>query len=261
MGLTLLLPGCDDSEKTIAKPQVVQKKIGAQADRIQPTSKSATAVQPPTEDPDTEARPALTQVKPEVTPAPAPQPTAPPKPQPPPPTVVPEGPAASTTVQPVVAGEVSAASLQPDGGKKASPFVSVTDANVTALLHIKAPDPYNPKGKVDPFDPLLRDETASNVVQLKPKKRAQSTPLENIEIGQLKLVAIIGSASGKLAMVQESSGKGYIIRPGTYIGTNAGKVLSIEADKVLFEEEYEDVHGKTITKKKEMTLPKPPGEL
>jgi type IV pilus assembly protein PilP len=203
----------------------------------------------------------MAQVKPEVAPAPVPEPTAPPKPQPPPPTRTPEGPAVSTAAQPVVTGVVSQASLPPDGGKKAAVSMAVADAQVAALLHIKAPEPYNAKGKVDPFEPLLRDETTSNVVQLKSKKRSPSTPLENIDIGQLKLVAIIAAASGKLAMVQESSGKGYLIRPGTFIGTNSGKVISIEADKVLFEEEYEDIHGKTITKKKEMTLPKPPGEL
>jgi len=294
MGLVLLLSGCDDSDQTIAKPSVIQKKLAVQAERSQPPPPVAVAVPPQPEVPAPETKPARADVKPQVPPAPAPERTSPPKPPPvaidaqpqpvapipdttpslaevkpqehpapvpPPPTGTAAGPATSTTVQPAVAGMVTQAALPPEGGKTASPGTVVTDAQVAALLNIKAPEPYSAKGKVDPFEPLLRDETTSNVVQLKAKKRTPHTPLESIDIGQLKLVAIIGAAKGNLAMVQESSGKGYLIRPGTLIGTNSGKVVSIEANKVLFEEEYEDTHGKTITQKKEIILPKPPGEM
>ena len=296
LGLVLLLSGCDDSDKTIAKPSVIQKKLAVQAGRSQPPPPVAVAVPPQPEGPAPETKPALSDVKPQMPSAPAPERTSPPKPPPaaidaqpqpeaptpdttpslaevkpqeppapvpksPPPTGTAAGPATSTTVQPAVVGMVTQAALPPEGGKTASPGTAVTDAQVAGLLNIKAPVPYSAKGKVDPFEPLLRDETTSNVVQLKAKKRTPNTPLESIDIGQLKLVAIIGAAKGNLAMVQESSGKGYLIRPGTLIGTNSGKVVSIEANKVLFEEEYEDTHGKTITQKKEIILPKPPGEM
>jgi type IV pilus assembly protein PilP len=52
-----------------------------------------------------------------------------------------------------------------------------------------------------------------------------------------------------------------VIKKGTYIGTNAGKVTAIEKDAVIVEEEYEDVFGKLKVQKKELKLPKPPGEL
>ena len=235
LGLVLLLSGCDDSDKTIAKPSVVQKKLAVQAERSQPPPQVAVAVPPQPEAPAPETKPSLADVKPQVPPAPAPERTSPPKPppvaidaqpqpeaptpdttpslaevkpqvppapvpettsvpKPPPPTGTAAGPATSTTVQPAVAGMVTQAALPPEGGKTASPATAVTDAQVAALLNIKAPEPYSAKGKVDPFEPLLRDETTSNVVQLKPKKRTPNTPLESIDIGQLKLVAIIGAA-------------------------------------------------------------------
>jgi type IV pilus assembly protein PilP len=93
------------------------------------------------------------------------------------------------------------------------------------------------------------------------KKRDPQSPLEKIDLGQLKLVAIIAAPSGNRALVEESSGKGYILRQGTYVGLNSGKVVDIAIDKVMVEEEFEDAYGKTITQKKEITLPKPPGEL
>jgi type IV pilus assembly protein PilP len=52
-----------------------------------------------------------------------------------------------------------------------------------------------------------------------------------------------------------------VIKNGTYVGTNAGKVVKIEKDKVIVAEEYEDVLGNVTLRNKELKLPKPPGEL
>ena len=62
-------------------------------------------------------------------------------------------------------------------------------------------------------------------------------------------------------MVEESSGKGYVISKGTYIGTNAGRVVKIKKDKIIVAEEIEDVMGNVSIRNKELRLPKPPGEL
>lgn len=124
----------------------------------------------------------------------------------------------------------------------------------------KAPPPYNPKGKIDPFEPLFKERPAVTEVAKKIKKRTPRTPLEKIAISQLKLVGIVLASSGNKALVQEASGKGYIIKKGTYIGLNSGKVVEIQKDNVIIEEEVEDVLGKVTTRKKEIRLPKPPGE-
>jgi len=86
------------------------------------------------------------------------------------------------------------------------------------------------------------------------------TPLEEVDISQLKLSGIIVLASGNKALVDDATGKGYIIIPGTYIGMKEGKVIAIKKDRVIVEE-YEMVKGREVLQKKEMTLPKPPGEL
>jgi type IV pilus assembly protein PilP len=139
--------------------------------------------------------------------------------------------------------------------------LAATDSQVAALLNLRAQALYDPKGKADPFEPLLRDESVSSGAgKLVRKQREPQSPLEKIDLGQLKLVAIITAPSGNLAMVQESSGKGYILRKGTYIGLNSGKVVDIAKDKVMVEEEFEDIYGKTITQKTEINIPKPSGE-
>jgi type IV pilus assembly protein PilP len=122
------------------------------------------------------------------------------------------------------------------------------------------PLPYNPQGKLDPFEPLFKDEPELAPSKSKRKKRIPRTPLEKIDLGQLKLVGVILASSGNRALVQEASGKGYIIKKGTYIGVNSGKVTEIKNDRVIVEEEIEDVVGKPIIRNKELVLPKPPGE-
>jgi type IV pilus assembly protein PilP len=123
-----------------------------------------------------------------------------------------------------------------------------------------SPPAYDPTGKIDPFEPVFQ-EKAVVVKKSQRKKRLPRTPLERISLSQLKLVGIIITASGNRALVEESTGKGYIIRKGTYVGTNAGKVVQINKYKVIVEEEFDDVFGKTKTRQRELKLPKPPGEF
>jgi len=131
-----------------------------------------------------------------------------------------------------------------------------------ASAKIKVPDVYSGKGKIDPFEPLFRETTVSTKIT-KPKriKRVPRTPLEKIALHQLKLVAIVLAKSGNRAMVEEDSGKGYVIKKGTYIGTNEGEVIKIDKDKVVVAEKIEDVMGNLETRNTELKLPKPPGDL
>ena len=55
-----------------------------------------------------------------------------------------------------------------------------------------------------------------------------------------------------MALVEDSTGKGYFIKRGTEIGKNDGKVTKILKDRIIIEELYEDVFGKV--KKSEVPL-------
>ena len=119
---------------------------------------------------------------------------------------------------------------------------------------------YDPTGKIDPFEPLFK-EKAVTVAKKKRKRRIPRTPLERIDLSQLKLVGIIMASSGNRALVEEANGKGYVIKKGTYIGTSSGKVVKIKKEKVIVEEEFEDAFGKIEVRQREIKLPKPSGEL
>jgi type IV pilus assembly protein PilP len=101
---------------------------------------------------------------------------------------------------------------------------------------------YNPVGKPDPFRPFIQLTSAKGG-----SKTAPLTPLQKYDISQLKLVAIISSPGGNIALVEDVSGKGYFLKKGTWIGKNDGKVTKILKDKVIVEEVYQDIFGQTKT--------------
>lgn len=143
-----------------------------------------------------------------------------------------------------------------------------TGASETDLVKLTADAAggYSPAGKVDPFLPLYEEQPAApeepaDAEKQKVKRRMPLTPLERVDLSQLKLVGIIQAPSGNKALVEEASGKGYIIKKGTFIGIHAGRVLEIQKDRVVVEEEVENVLGQFTHEKKELKLQKPPGEF
>jgi len=121
---------------------------------------------------------------------------------------------------------------------------------------------YDPTDKLDPFKPLFQDKPKVATVKGKLKRReVPLTPLTRVDLSQLKLTAIITAAEGNKALVEEASGKGYVISVGTDIGNKAGRVAEISFDKVIVDEEVENLTGGYVTKQRELTLPKPPGEF
>ena len=99
---------------------------------------------------------------------------------------------------------------------------------------------YDPVGKTDPFKPFIQLTPVRELARSVPL-----TPLQKYEISQLKLVAIISTLEGNVALVEDSSGKGYFLKKGTWIGKNDGKVAKILKDRVIIEEMYQDIFGQT----------------
>lgn len=123
---------------------------------------------------------------------------------------------------------------------------------------------YDPEGRFDPFEPLFKEQPQiplSTETKAKRKKRIPQTPLERVALSQLKLSAIIRAPSGNRALVVDATGKGYVVIIGTYIGLNSGKVIQIDKDRIVVEEELENVLGELTVKNTELKLQKPAGEF
>ena len=115
---------------------------------------------------------------------------------------------------------------------------------------------YSRKGRVDPFEPFLRKPEPDIYSDGKDtlKRRVPRTPLEKIELSQLKLTAVLRTPTKIRALVQEFSGKGYVVNEGTYVGNKGGQVSKILRDRIMVAEKYLDVFGKISVREREMKL-------
>ena len=96
---------------------------------------------------------------------------------------------------------------------------------------------YSSAGRRDPFRPF--------VLELRPKRRRREnlSPLERVQVSQLKLVGIIWDIPEPRAMVEDAAGLGYVIKIGTPIGRNDGTVKVIAPKEVVVEEIFFDFYG------------------
>lgn len=98
---------------------------------------------------------------------------------------------------------------------------------------------YNPEGKIDPFAALFKEEkfvAGDGEAMGKAGICIPHTPLQKVDLSQLKLTGIIRASSGNRAMVEEASGRGYVIEKGAFIGINCGRVAQILKDMVIVNE-------------------------
>lgn len=98
---------------------------------------------------------------------------------------------------------------------------------------------YNPKGKIDPFRPLVREAKRES----KPRPGGL-TALERLGLDQMKLVGIGGHEKARLAVITDTKGKSYILFPGSHVGPHKGRVMEILQDKIVIEEPVSGEGGK-----------------
>ena len=117
---------------------------------------------------------------------------------------------------------------------------------------------YDPMGKKDPFEPLVREEKkiAEQILMT-----GELTPLQKYALTDLILVAIIVGIDSNKAMVEDSKGDGYIISKGTLIGNKFGEVTEIKKNEVVIvEKEIDRSTGGIIRKETSLILRKPEEE-
>jgi len=93
------------------------------------------------------------------------------------------------------------------------------------------------EGSRDPFRPMtLRTKATS-------RNRDNLSPLERLDLGQLKVVGIVWDIKEPRAMVEDTAGLGYTVKVGTPIGSNDGKVKAIHRNQIIVEEISADIYG------------------
>jgi type IV pilus assembly protein PilP len=111
---------------------------------------------------------------------------------------------------------------------------------------------YNARGRRDPLEPLVKPERLD---ELRPKPRPERPlgPLERFDLSALKLVGIVWGELGRKALIKAPDGKSYFANLETYMGKYSGKVIAIENDHLVIEEQYLNSEDKLVPKT--LTLP------
>ena len=99
---------------------------------------------------------------------------------------------------------------------------------------------YDPTGKPDPFKPFILASAATEETPV--VVRRQLTPLQKMPLSEIQagLKAIIWGQLGHKALVEDATGKGYVVQEGTYVGQHDGIVKKIYQDRIIVEEYRRD---------------------
>ena len=139
--------------------------------------------------------------------------------------------------------------LQQAIGEKTAPSSKAASNDLTVpprQAERPAAERFSPDGKRDPFQPMtLQTKTSS-------RPRENLSPLEQLELGQLKVTGIVWDIQEPKAMIEDNAGLGYIAKVGTPIGSNEGKIKAIYRNEVVVEEFYSDSYG--AKKKRDISL-------
>jgi type IV pilus assembly protein PilP len=98
---------------------------------------------------------------------------------------------------------------------------------------------YNPAGKRDPFSSFLARST-------RPEDNPDAPPLQRWDTDRFVVTGIIWNVETPRALLVDPEGTGHVVRHGTYVGRNWGKVTSISEGGVIVTEEYRMIDGELV---------------
>lgn len=130
---------------------------------------------------------------------------------------------------------------------KAAPAPGKAAADGGGLVASGETFAYDATNKRDPFRSFVLDEAAR-------RENHERGPLEQFDLSQLTLVAVVWGTERPRALVTDPSGRGYVVQEGTPIGKNEGQVIRITDNTLLVRETYVDYLGEATSKEIEMRV-------
>ena len=123
------------------------------------------------------------------------------------------------------------------------------DIELSDLAQRKSNYRYSAVGKKDPFRSYFGDVASIN------KDKEIVSELQKFDVTDLRLTAIIWGVTEPRVVIVASDGKSYIVKTGSFIGKNWGKISRILPDKIEIIETYKDPLGRKILNKLYLELP------
>jgi len=110
----------------------------------------------------------------------------------------------------------------------------------------------------DPFASYLKTIAQRGQRLLKAQQSKLSNrehePLEVFDLSTLSLVGIYKMGNKRVAMVQDSQGKGYTVHQGNYMGKNSGRIERIDDNTVYLVERKLNIEGQIVDQQVTLTL-------
>ena len=123
------------------------------------------------------------------------------------------------------------------------------EIDITDIAQRRSNYRYSAVGKKDPFRNYFGDMASLN------KEKKIVSELQNFDVTDVRLSAIIYGITDPKAVVIAPDGKSYIVKNGSFIGKNWGKISRILPDKLEIVETYKDPLGRKIINKLYLELP------
>jgi Tfp pilus assembly protein PilP len=101
---------------------------------------------------------------------------------------------------------------------------------------------YDARGRRDPFMSLVM------VAKQRPNVKKKANPIENYDVSEIKLSAIVWDKKQYYALITLPDNKSYTIKKGMTLGLYGGRVQDITRDSVLIREQIKDYRGRLKTK-------------
>ena len=108
----------------------------------------------------------------------------------------------------------------------------------------------------NPFGSLLR--VKKSLEEGVPEE--QLTPLQRVPVTDMTVESIIVSRRKSVAHIITPDGKAHIITLGTLMGRHKGKVVRMNSDEVIVEEQFEDYLGRAFKQETALRLREKEGE-
>lgn len=116
----------------------------------------------------------------------------------------------------------------------------------------QAPFVYSPVGRRDPFRSYLTQLKERQEAKAQDHRREET---EAFDINQYRLTGLVTGTTQPKAMVDDPNGEAHVVRIGSRIGKNGGRVYSINAQGLTVVEEYVDASGKLVSVPVTVRLP------
>ncbi|WP_303720122.1 pilus assembly protein PilP [Malonomonas rubra] len=105
---------------------------------------------------------------------------------------------------------------------------------------------YQIEGRRDPFVPLVATKRTAEFFE---------NPLEAFDVQQFMVKAVIVGMGETKAMVISPDGSAYILKVGMRLGKANGVIKEVNRERIVVEEQYQDITGKVRKNIQELKVP------